>query len=118
MPDTIQNQEAYPQHSSQKKGCGFPLAKIGVLFSYATGVVREVRAYICIPEFRTEEITVVTTLLDAIEYPAVDILKLYDQRWEAEINLRHIKTNARYGYFKLPNTRNGQKRNLYLFISL
>ncbi len=24
MPDTIKNQEAYPQHSSQKKGCGFP----------------------------------------------------------------------------------------------
>ena len=55
-------------------------------------VVREVNAYICIPGFRTEEITVVTTLLDAIEYPAHDILKLYDKRWEAEINLRHIKT--------------------------
>jgi hypothetical protein len=39
MPDTMKNQEAYPQPSSQKKGCGFPLAKIGVLFSYATGLV-------------------------------------------------------------------------------
>ena len=208
MPDTIKNQEVYPQHSSQKKGCGFPLAKIGVLFSYATGavsgiaidvfkthdiklarqlnsyldpgdilvgdrafcsytdicfwaqlgcdavmrlhqgrlqkgkkrakftvnppftkkkqkrkapndrlilwtkpprkpkdisredfdfipddlVLREIHAYICIPGFRTKEIIVVTTLLDAIEYPISQILALYDSRWEAEVNLKHIKT--------------------------
>ena len=55
-------------------------------------VVREIHAYICIPGFRTKEIIVVTTLLDAIEYPAHDILQLYDERWSAEINLKHIKT--------------------------
>ncbi len=44
-------------------------------------VLREVHCYICIPGFRTKEITVVTTLLDAIEYPGSDILKLYDARW-------------------------------------
>ncbi len=208
MPDTIENQEAYPQASSQKIGCGFPLAKIGALFSYTTGaligvaidvypthdiklgreltqylnqgdilladrafcryidicfwlkkgcdlvtrmhqgrlqkgkkrpkykvsppqkkkkksrrcpcdrlilwkkpkrkppeisrdnfdslpqdlVVREVHAYICIPGFRTSEILVVTTLLDAIEYPSSKILALYDARWEVEVNLRHVKT--------------------------
>ena len=37
MPDTHVNQKAYPQPSSQAEGCGFPLAKIGVLFSLATG---------------------------------------------------------------------------------
>ena len=37
MPDTPENQKAYPQPSSQKAGCGFPLAKIGVLFSLTTG---------------------------------------------------------------------------------
>jgi hypothetical protein len=37
MPDTPANQEEYPQPKSQKSGCGFPLAKIGVLFSLATG---------------------------------------------------------------------------------
>lgn len=207
MPDTEKNQEAYPQPSSQKEGCGFPLAKIGVLFSYATGavvgividvfkthdinlarqltpylelgdvllgdrafcsyvdiclwgkmgcdavvrlhqgrllkgqkkpqdkgipprqkkkkrkapcerlilwtkpkskpkdisredfesipddlVLREIHAYIRIPGFRTKEILVVTTLLDALEYPSRQILKLYDSRWEAEVNLDHIKT--------------------------
>lgn len=37
MPDTPLNQSAYPQPSSQAEGCGFPLAKIGTLFSLATG---------------------------------------------------------------------------------
>lgn len=37
MPDTVKNQEAYPQPSSQKPRCGFLMAKIGVIFSLATG---------------------------------------------------------------------------------
>lgn len=37
MPDTVENQKTYPQPSSQKPGCGFPIAKIGVFFSLATG---------------------------------------------------------------------------------
>ncbi len=33
MPDTLENQKAYPQPTNQKPGCGFPIAKIGVIFS-------------------------------------------------------------------------------------
>ncbi len=36
MPDTPMNQKAYPQPSIQAEGCGFPIAKIGALFSLAT----------------------------------------------------------------------------------
>ena len=54
-------------------------------------VLREVHCYICLPGFRTKEIIVVTTLLDAVEYPISDILDLYDSRWQAEVNLRNIK---------------------------
>jgi len=32
MSDTIANQQSYPQHSNQKVGCGFPLAKLVVWF--------------------------------------------------------------------------------------
>ena len=39
MPDTPENQAAYPQHSNQKPGCGFPIARIVVLLSLATGGV-------------------------------------------------------------------------------
>ncbi len=37
MSDTPSNQKEYPQHKKQKLGCGFPIAKIGVIFSIATG---------------------------------------------------------------------------------
>lgn len=39
MPDTAENQAAYPQPTSQAKGLGFPLARMVVLLSLATGMV-------------------------------------------------------------------------------
>jgi hypothetical protein len=37
MPDTPENQAMYPQPPTQRPGLGFPLARIGVLLSLATG---------------------------------------------------------------------------------
>jgi hypothetical protein len=39
MPDTTVNQESYPQPKSQKKGVGFPLARLVAIFSLATGAL-------------------------------------------------------------------------------
>jgi hypothetical protein len=39
MPDTPANQEAYPQHGTQKQGVGFPIARLVVLLSLATAMV-------------------------------------------------------------------------------
>jgi hypothetical protein len=39
MPDTPENQAAYPQPSIQTAGCGFPVARVVVLIALATGVV-------------------------------------------------------------------------------
>lgn len=39
MPDTLQNQAAYPQPVAQKPGLGFPLARIAAVFSLACGAV-------------------------------------------------------------------------------
>ncbi|MEH1837464.1 MAG: transposase [Nostoc sp.] len=39
MPDTVENQSCYPQPKTQKARCGFPIAKIGVILSLATGAV-------------------------------------------------------------------------------
>src|SRR3990170_1084376 len=33
MPDTVENQQAYPQNVAQKPGLGFPIAKIAAVFS-------------------------------------------------------------------------------------
>lgn len=41
MPDTLANQAAYPQQKSQKPGCGFPIARILVIFSLSVGTVLE-----------------------------------------------------------------------------
>lgn len=194
MPDTVENQKAYPQPTSQKPGCGFPSAKIGVLFSLATGAaialaidvinthdiqlarnlykflqikdvllgdrafcayadlisitslgcdavfrkhqsrktsmrkgkivgdcdkfviwykpqkcptglskeefaalpltlaVREIYYYIIIPGFRTQQVSLITTLLDTETYPTLEIVKLYDDRWDVEVNLKHLKS--------------------------
>jgi hypothetical protein len=39
MPDSVANQQAYPQPASQKPGAGFPLLRLVVLFSLAVGTV-------------------------------------------------------------------------------
>jgi len=41
MPDTPENQAAYPQPPTQKPGLGFPLARITVLLSLATGTCHD-----------------------------------------------------------------------------
>lgn len=41
MPDTPENQEAYPQNTQQKEGLGFPIARVVVLLSLATGMVTD-----------------------------------------------------------------------------
>jgi len=196
MPDTAKNQAAYPQPRSQKPGCGFPIARILVIFSLATGTVlesaigkykgkqtgenslfrglyhalaegdviladrcfsgwcdialprergidvilrkhqlrrtdfrtgerlgegdhlvcwtkpprpkwmsaeryatlpdeltlREVRVRVAQKGFRTRSLVVVTTLLDAKQYPPEEIAVLYRQRWQAELHLRSLKS--------------------------
>lgn len=39
MPDTLENQEAYPQIPGQKPGLGFPIARLAALFSLSCGTV-------------------------------------------------------------------------------
>ena len=195
LPDTAKNQRAYPQSSSQKPGCGFPLMKLVGVFSLASGVlldyakgnkhqselrllkgllehfkpqdlavadrgfctyvllallllrgvpslfrlhhsrpsdlrkgqrlgkndrlftwlkpnqrprwlpqswwqkipakltVRVIRFKLANPGYRTESVTLVTTLLDAHKYPAHDIAQLYARRWKIELWFRDIKTS-------------------------
>jgi hypothetical protein len=53
--------------------------------------VRELRYRVRTRGFRTRVITLVTTLLDSASYPAEDLADLYQQRWQVETNLRHLK---------------------------
>jgi putative transposase len=40
MPDTKDNQQAFPQHGAQAEGIGFPIARMVVLLSLATAMVK------------------------------------------------------------------------------
>ncbi|MCH8293436.1 IS4 family transposase [Candidatus Poribacteria bacterium] len=55
-------------------------------------LLREVRFHIPIKGFRTEDVTLVTTLLDPKVYTRIDLAELYRLRWHAEIDLKHLKT--------------------------
>jgi putative transposase len=197
MPDTPENQIEYPQPESQRRGCGFPIMRIVVLFCLATGValkmalsrytgkqtgeaslcrsladtlerggilladrifcgwfdvalheqsgvdvvlrkhasrktdfrtgtrlgkddhlvpwykppqkpewmvqeaydslpeyiiVRELRVRISTPGFRTRELIVITTLHNDDLFTKEEIAELYRRRWQAELNLRSLKT--------------------------
>jgi hypothetical protein len=54
--------------------------------------VREVRVRVPQPGFRTKSIVVVTTLLDPRQATKEDLAALYRARWNAELDLRAIKS--------------------------
>lgn len=54
--------------------------------------VRELRFQVTQPGFRPAEITLVTTLLDPVEYPPAEISGLFRERWHCELDLRSLKT--------------------------
>lgn len=54
-------------------------------------LVRELRYRVSRPGYRTRCVTLVTTLLNPRTYPAEALAELYQQRWQAETNLRHLK---------------------------
>ena len=55
-------------------------------------VLREVRYHLDTPGFRTRQVTLVTTLLDAAVYRVADLAELYRQRWQVETALAQLKT--------------------------
>lgn len=52
------------------------------------------------PAEPTEVITLYTTLLDVVKYPAADIAVLFFGRWDIEISFRHIKTTMEMEYLR------------------
>ncbi len=63
MPDTQSNQEDYPQHSNQKPGCGFPIAKLVVMFSLSTAAAIGLR----IAALNTGEVSLARSLYETLD---------------------------------------------------
>ena len=66
------------------------------------------------PGIRTRVITLVTTLLDAEQYPAAELATLYLSRWRIEINFRHLKTTMKMEVLHCHSVV-GVLKELYLF---
>lgn len=221
MPDTLANQAAWPQPSSQKPGCGFPSARIcacfslesGALLSYAIGnkknhelplfrqqwktfkqgdiflgdkgfcsyydianlqkkgvdsvvtlarrapvstdnsikilgpddlliawerpkynvnlsytldqwanlpeelILRQIKVTVKYPGFRAQTFHIVTTLLDAVQYPAEELAELYFKRWDVELFFRDIKTTMGLDILRCKTPEMIQKEIIMYFIA-
>lgn len=62
--------------------------------------VRELRFYVTQSGFRPTEITIATTLVDPIAYPAADLAALYRERWHCELDLRSLKTSLQMNHLR------------------
>src|SRR5262245_6965641 len=63
-------------------------------------VVRELRYRVAVPGFRTREVTLATTLIDAAAYPAEELASLYGTRWRVEEHLRSLKQTMKMDVLK------------------
>ncbi len=80
MPDTPENQAEYPQAKTQLPGCGFPIARIVVVFSLAVGTVLEA----AIGQYRgkqTGENSMFRTLHDVLVTGDVVLADRYFSGW-------------------------------------
>ena len=79
-----------------------------------TILVRELRYRTPVVGFRTREVTLVTTLLDADAYSSAALAALYRRRWEIETNFAHLKTTMKLDVLKC-KTVEGVLKELVMF---
>jgi hypothetical protein len=63
-------------------------------------ILREIRYRVGRPGFRTDTVTLVTTLLNAELYTVEALADLYKVRWRVEQNLRHLKQTMKMDVLK------------------
>ena len=80
-----------------------------------TLTVREIHYYIFIPGFRTEQVSLITTLLDTKTYPSLKIVELYGFRWQVEVNLKHLKTTLGMEVLRC-KTPSMVRKELYVYL--
>ena len=60
-------------------------------------VMRELRYWVTTKGFRTNVVTLVTTLRDPQRYPKGELTQVYRDRWHCEVDLRSLKANMGLG---------------------
>jgi Transposase DDE domain len=102
MPDTLKNQQAFPQSETQGIGLGFPLVRLVAIISLATGVVRD----LALGPYKgkeTGETALLRTLLDNLE--AGEIL-LGDRYFASFFMLAGLRQRDIDALFRMHQRRN------------
>ena len=68
--------------------------------------LRLIRCVLNVPGFRTRCVTLVTTLLDRDQFPALALSRLYLRRWNMELWLRHLKMTLQMDHLSCQNPNN------------
>ena len=110
MADTVANQKEYPQQSSQKQGCGFPIMRALVLFSLAVGTVIEA-AVSPYSGKQTGENSLLRTLHGTLHEGDVLVLDRYFSGWFdiALLQQRGIDVIVRKHQLRATDFRTGQR---------
>jgi len=98
MSDSAANPAAYPQHGNQTAGCGFPIAKLVVMFSLLTGAV----VAAAIAPWATSEIVMSRLLYEQLE-PG-DVV-LADQAYGSYVDLALVQQQGADGVFRKHQAR-------------
>jgi hypothetical protein len=98
MSDSVANQAEYPQHRNQKPGCGFPIAKLVVIFSLLTGAV----VAACIAPLNWSEIVMSRLLYSDLD--PEDVL-LADQAYGSYVDLAWVQQQGADAVFRKHHAR-------------
>ena len=98
MPDTPELQEAFGQPTGQKKGCGFPVAKLVAMFCWASGAVLDV----AIGAYRSNDLSLWRQLWDQLQ---VGDVVLGDRFFGAYGELAQLVARGCDGVFRLWGAR-------------
>lgn len=79
--------------------------------------LRQIKVTVPYPGFRTQKLYIVTTLLDAVQYPAAEVADLYFQRWDVELFFRDIKTTMGLDILRCQTPEMIRKEVLMYFIA-
>ena len=62
------------------------------------------------PGFRPQWLCLFTTLTDPVQYPSVELVRLYGKRWHIELDLRYVKAQMEAGQLEVHSTAMARKQ--------
>jgi hypothetical protein len=98
MSDEPELQKAFPQPSAQKRGCGFPVARLVVLFCWATGAIADVM----IDSLHTHELPLFRKLWN--HFRTGDVV-VCDRAYCAFVDMARLLERGVYCVFRLHQRR-------------